>query len=73
MVIGCGLHITSLLTQCHEPNCLLRCWDPEQARKYSDIGAMQGQRSVYVHTQYAPNCEHLGEQSSMHLIANMRL
>ena len=47
--------------------------NPEPAHECSDIRVMQGQRSLCAYARNAPNGEHLGEQSSMCLIANMRL
>ena len=51
----------------------LRCWNPELARECSDIRAVQGQSSLCAYTRNAPNSERLDQQSSMRLLANMRL
>ena len=51
----------------------LRHWDPELARKCSDIRAVQGQRSLCTYAQNVPDSEHSGEQNSMCLITNMHL
>ena len=49
-----------------------RSWDPKLACECSDIRAVQGQRLLCAYRN-APSSEHLGEQSSMRLIANTRI
>ena len=45
----------------------------ELACECSDICAVQGQSLSCTDMQNAPNRECLGQQNSMHLLANMRL